>query len=127
VVVLVVVVVCQLITCIICAYFNLFNYLFNVYVAVHCDKFRIIKPVGCTNFSISFWNETLQVLDSSFVHHQEYFNVHTAMVFIIPVCGQLANRIRMELSFIHTPDDVQRNCLKHVEFHSKINLRNLWI
>jgi len=23
-----------------------------------------------------------------------------------------------------TPDDGQRNCPKHVEFHSKINLRN---
>jgi len=27
----------------------------------------------------------------------------------------------MELS---TPDDVQKNCLKHVEFHNKINLWN---
>jgi hypothetical protein len=24
----------------------------------------------------------------------------------------------------HTPDDVQRNCPKHVKFHYKLNLRN---
>ena len=48
--------------------------------------FRIIKPTKCTNFSILFWNETLHVSDSSSVHHQEYFTVHTAMVYVIPVC-----------------------------------------
>ena len=36
-----------------------------------------------------FWNETLHVSDSSSVHHQEFFTVHTAMV--IPVCRQLAS------------------------------------
>jgi len=39
-------------------------------------------------------------LDSSSVHHREYFTVHTAMVYVIPVCGQLASRIKMELSSI---------------------------
>ena len=65
------------------------------------------------------------------------------MVYVIQVCLQLLGRIRMGLAFhpdparklsadlydIHhccvynkkkTPDDGQRNCLKHVEFHSKI-------
>jgi len=27
---------------------------------------------------IYFWNKTLHVSDSSFVHHQEFFTVHTA-------------------------------------------------
>ena len=42
-----------------------------------------IKPTICTNFSNLFWNETQHVLDSSFVHHQEFFTVHTAMVYVI--------------------------------------------
>jgi hypothetical protein len=58
---------------------------------------------------IYFGNETLHVSDSSSIHHQELFTVHSAMVYVIQVCRQLSsNRIRM----------------KHVEFHSKINLRN---
>ena len=28
---------------------------------------------------IYFWNKTLHVLESSSVHHQEFFTVHTAM------------------------------------------------
>jgi len=75
----------------------LFIYFFDVHVTVHRDKFRIIKPTRCTNFSILFWNDTLHILASSSVHHQEYFTVHMAMVYVIPVCGQLASRIRMEL------------------------------
>ena len=66
-------------------------------MTVHRHKFRVIKPIRCTNFSILFWNETLHVSD---IYHQEYFTVHTAMVYVIPVCGQLASRIRMERSSI---------------------------
>ena len=77
-----------------------------------------------------FWNKTLHVLDSSSVHHQEFFTVDTAMVYVIHVCWQLASRIRMELLILFascqqtcvthtitvctvkkTPDDGQRNCL----------------
>ena len=32
-----------------------------------------------------FWNKTLHVSDSSYVHHQEFFTVHTAMVYVILV------------------------------------------
>jgi hypothetical protein len=99
--------------------------------------FFIIKPTRCTNFSNLFWNENLHVLDSSSVHHQELFTVYSAMVYVIQVCRQLLSRIRMELS-VHkpvwhipllsvqwiTPNYGERNCLKHVELHSKINLRN---
>ena len=46
----------------------------------------IIKPTRCTNFSNLFWNKTLHVSDSSSVHHQEFFTVHTAMVYVIQVC-----------------------------------------
>jgi len=46
----------------------------------------IIKPNRCTNFQCYFWNKTLHVSDSSSVHHQEFFTVHTAMVYVIQVC-----------------------------------------
>ena len=48
---------------------------------------------------IYFWNETLRVSDSSSVRRQEFFAVHTAMVYVTQVCWQLASRIRMELRF----------------------------
>jgi len=59
------------------------------------DTLLIIKPTTCTNFSNLFWNETLHVSDSSSVHHQAFFTVHTAMVYVIQVFWQLASRFRM--------------------------------
>jgi len=35
---------------------------------------------------IYIWNKTLRVSDSSSVHHQEFFTVHTAIVYVIQVC-----------------------------------------
>jgi len=35
---------------------------------------------------IYFWNKTLHVSDSSSVRHQEFFTVHTAMVYVLQVC-----------------------------------------
>jgi len=52
---------------------------------------------------IFIWNKTLHVSDSSSVHHQEFFTVHTAMVYVIHVCWQLASRIRTELLFRSDP------------------------
>jgi len=66
-------------------------------------RILIIKPTRCTNFWILVCNEILCVLDSSFVHHQEFFTVHTAMVYVIQVCWQLASRTRMELQFHPDP------------------------
>ena len=34
---------------------------------------------------IYFWNKSLHVSDSSSVHHQEFFTVQTAMVYVIQV------------------------------------------
>ena len=62
--------------------------------------FLIIRPASCTNIWNVFWKENLCVLDSSSVHHYEFFTVHTAMVYVIQVCWQLASRIRMELRSI---------------------------
>ena len=53
----------------------------DIHVAMHRDKFLIIEQTRCTNFSkFLFLNETLNVSDSSSVHHQEFSTVHTAMV-----------------------------------------------
>jgi hypothetical protein len=35
---------------------------------------------------IYFWSTTVHVSDSSPVHHQEFFTVNTAMVYVIQVC-----------------------------------------
>ena len=84
-----------------------------------------------------FGIKLLHVSDSSSVHHQEFFTVHTAMVYVIQVCWQLAKKIRTELRpdpLWHipylcvqwkTPDDGQRNCPKHVEFYSKNKFEKL--
>jgi len=45
---------------------------------------------------IYFWNKTLHVSGSSSVHHQEFYTVHTAMVYVVQVCWQLASRIRTD-------------------------------
>jgi len=58
---------------------------FDVHVTMHRDKFLIIKPTRCTDFSNLFW-KFLYVSDSSSVHHQEFFTVNTAMVYVIQVC-----------------------------------------
>ena len=60
-------------------------------------KILIIKPTGCTNFSIYFWNKALHVSDSSSVHHQEFFTVHTAVVYVIRVCWQPAHKLSANL------------------------------
>ena len=77
-----------------------------------------------------FWKETLHVSDSSSVHHQEFFTVHTAVVYVIQVCWQLASskpvwHIPMLCVQWKTPDDGQRNCPKHVKFHSKNKFEKL--
>jgi len=58
-----------------------------------------------------FWDKTLHVSDSSFVHHQEFFTVHTAMVYII----QLASRIRSQLVLILLAS-CQQTCMTCTNF-----------
>ena len=53
-----------------------------------------------SGWNCSSWNETQRVSDSSSVHHQEFFTAHTAMVYVIQVCWQLASKIRMELQLL---------------------------
>ena len=57
-----------------------------------------------------FWNKTLHVSNSSSVHNQEFFTLHTAMVYAIQVCWQLASRIRTE----HFPDPARKQSANSV-------------
>ena len=50
--------------------------------------FLIIKPLDALIYKIYFWNKTLHVSGSSSVQHQEFFTVHTAMVYVMQVCEQ---------------------------------------
>jgi len=45
---------------------------------------------------IYFWNKTLHVSVSFSVCHQEFFNVHIAVVYVIQVYWQLASGITTE-------------------------------
>ena len=58
---------------------------------------------------------------------RSFFTVHTAMVYVIQVCWQLASSIRKERLYVQwkTPDDGQRNCPKHVEFYFKTKFEKL--
>jgi hypothetical protein len=69
---------------------------FDVHVTVSRVKFLIIKPIRCTNFSNLFWNETIRVSASTSVHHQEFFTVHTAMVYVIQVCCVHSEKLMMD-------------------------------
>jgi hypothetical protein len=80
----------------------------------------------------------LHVSDSSSVHHQEFFTVHTAVLYVIQFCRQLSSRIRMELSYIlillankfeklvHLVGFIIRTChdaRSHVTMHGHMNLK----
>jgi hypothetical protein len=99
-----------------------------------------IKPTSCTIFSNLFRNETLPVSDSSPVHHYEFFHcthsngicrigLYTAFKQdqYVPSCSKAVYKPVWHIPLLtvqwKTPDDGQRNCPKHGEFHSEINLR----
>jgi len=46
-------------------------------------------------------NKTLHVSNSSSVHHQEFFTVHTAMVYVIEFCRLLARKLSANLYDIY--------------------------
>jgi len=72
----------------------------------------IKNQLDALNSQIYFWNKTLHVSDSSSVHHQKFLTVHTAMVYVIQVCWELASRIRTELQF--RPDPARKLSTKPV-------------
>ena len=59
-------------------------------------KFLIIKPTRCTNLSKFYsWNETLHVSETSSVHHQEIFTVHTTNLYDIYHCYVYSEKLLM--------------------------------
>jgi len=110
---------------------------YSVYVTRKDRKLLKWKQLDALISHIYFWNKTLHVSGSSSVHHQEFFTVHTAMVYVIQFCWQLASRIRTEhpdsvwnitllcVQWKKTPDDGQRNCPKRVEFCTKNKFEKL--
>jgi hypothetical protein len=103
---------------------------FDVHVTVHRDKFLIVKPTRCINFSNLFlkWNSTCfgQFLcPSSGVCHCTHSNgiCHTGL---LTACEQDQDGTADPVWHIpllcvqwKTSDDGQRNCPKHVQFYFK--------
>jgi hypothetical protein len=101
-------------------------------------RFLFNKTNRRTNFANLFLQETLHVSGSSSAHHQEFYTVHSALVYVMQVWWQLSSTTRSCLKAVikpawhirapnvqwKTPDDEQRNCPKHAEFLEEINLRN---
>jgi hypothetical protein len=88
-----------------------YNGTYNTGMPLHCRALwsstiqlyiLIIKPTRCTNFSNLFLNDILHVSDSSSVHRQELFTVHSAMIYVIQVFRQLSSRIRMDTTAVRT-------------------------
>ena len=116
-------------------------------MTVHCDKFLIIKPTRCSNFSNLFleWRSTCfgQFLcPSSGVFHCTHSNgiCHTGVRIAceqdqdgtaVPSwsCSQAVCKPVWHIPLLcvqwKTPDDGQRNCPKIVELHSKNKFEKL--
>jgi hypothetical protein len=106
---------------------------FDVHVTVHCDKFLIIEPTRCTNFSKFFilkWNSTCFgrfLFPSSGVFHCTHSS-GICYTGLLTACSRILLEAvskpvwHMPLLCVQwkTPDDGQRNHPKHVGFHSKI-------
>jgi hypothetical protein len=80
--------------------------------------FFLINPTDALVFKFIFCQETLQVSGSSSAHHQEFSTVHSAVVYVMHVWWHIpVPNVQWK-----TPDVGQRNCLKRVEFLTKMNL-----
>ena len=117
---------------------------FDVHVTVHRNKFRIIKPTRCTNFSILFleWNSTCfgQFLcPSSGVFHYTHSS-DVRHIGLLTACElDQDGTFRSSSQAVSKPvwptpllcvqwitrNDGQRNCPKHVEFCSKNKIEKL--
>ena len=58
----------------------------------------IIESTRCTNFSNLFLEWKSAFSDSSSIHPQEFFTIHTTMVYVIQVCRQLVSRSKCSCS-----------------------------
>jgi hypothetical protein len=98
---------------------------------VYRTKSRKTKPTICTNF----WNLFLELNSTCFGQflcpssggfHCTYSNGICHTIFLLASCQQTCTRhIPLLCVQWKTPDDGQRNCPKHVEFHSKNKFQKL--
>jgi hypothetical protein len=98
-------------------------------------KFLIIRPTRCTKFLNLFleWNFTCfgQFLcPSSGVFHRTYRNgIPVCHTGLLTACSQAVSKPVWNIPVLYvrwkTPDDGQRNCPKHVKFHSKNKFEKL--
>jgi hypothetical protein len=110
---------------VVCSYaFRLLSSKDLTFIVYH-DKFLIIKPTRCTDFSNWFldWNCTCfeQILcPSSGIFHRIHSNAicHTGLL----TAWEQDQDVPLLCVQWKTPDDGQRNCPKHVQFHSKNKL-----
>ena len=90
-------------------------HVFDIQVAMHRDKFLYYNQLEALISQIYFWNKTLHVSDSSSVHRQEFFTVHTAMVYVLQVCCVYSEKLLM----------MDRGTVRNMQsFITKINFRN---
>jgi len=68
---------------------------FYVQGSLHRDKFLQQNQLDALISQIYFWNKILHVSDSSSVHHQEFFTVNTAIVYVIQVWCVYTEKLRM--------------------------------
>jgi len=68
---------------------------FDIHVTAHCDKVLIINHLDALISHIYFRNEVLHVSDSSSVHHQEFFTVHTVYLYDIYHCCVYSEKLLM--------------------------------
>ena len=76
----------------------------------------IINQVAALISQIYCWNKTLHVSDSSSVHHQEFFTVHTANLYDVYHCCVYSGKLLM----------MDRGTVRNMyRFYSKINFKKL--
>ena len=82
----------------------------------------LINQLDALISQIYFWNKTLHVSDSSSTH-QEFFTVHTAMIYVYVI--QLASRIRTALSSVLTLlASCQQTCMTYTI--AVCTVKNYW-
>jgi hypothetical protein len=116
------------------------NFIFDVHVTVHYVKFYIIKPTRCTNFSNLFleWNYMFQTVPLSIIRSFSLYTQQWYMSYrfadslwagsgcsILILLSKPVWHMPLLCVQWKTPDDGERNCLKHVEFHSKNKFEKL--
>ena len=87
-------------------------------------NFFLIKPTRCTNFTNLFWHETLHVLDSSSVHHQEFIH-HTLSNGICHTGLQPAFKQDLVLLVGFIKKEKNITCISHFNIYFKPYILNL--